>query len=260
MAAQSLAPGRPEHTDPSLPTQSCQAEARCGFLAPFSSGVPGPLSRQLALGPWGSGCAPAPLGCCWQGRPARHLGIVPGGREGGRAGLRQTDSRRQAHPRRAASSALRMRPSGALPTAEAAWATPGRELAAVVRGGHRAGPRPDGWLPAGTPDGSARPAASQTRRRRDAAGVAAATDTQLRVSRDAPAALGNQPAASAAACSDAGREHGLLALAGQIGSSQGPRGRLLMTQPVPSSRPPRRAWRPRQADKTHPRCFRNFGA
>lgn len=122
-----------------------------------------------------------------------------------------------------------MRPSGALPTAEAAWATPGRELAAVVRGGRRASPRPDG-SPAGTPEGTARPAASQTRRRRDAAGVAAATDTQLRVSRDAPAALGNQPAASAAACSDAGREHGLLALAGQIGSSQGPRGRLLLTQ------------------------------
>lgn len=151
VAAQSLAPGRPEHTDPSLPTRSCQAEARCGFLAPSSSGVPGPLSRQLALGPWGSGCAPPPLGCCWQGRPARHLGIVPGGREGGRAGLRQTDSRRQAHPRRAASSALRMRPSGALPTAEAAWATPGRELAAVFRGGRRAGPRPDGSCRPGHP-------------------------------------------------------------------------------------------------------------
>lgn len=58
-----------------------------------------------------------------------------------------------------------MRPSGALLTAEAAWATPGRELAAVVRGGRRAGPRPDGWLPAGTPDGTARPAALQTTRR-----------------------------------------------------------------------------------------------
>lgn len=118
-----------------------------------------------------------------------------------------------------------MRPSGTLPTAEAAWATPGRELAAIVRGG-----RARRLLPAGTPDGTARPAASQTRRRRDAAGVAAATDTQLRVSCDALAALGNQPAASAAACSDAGREHELLALAGQIGSSQGPSGRLLLTQ------------------------------
>lgn len=95
VAAQSLAPGRPEHTDPSLPTQSCQAEARCGFLAPFSSGVPGPLSRQLALGPWGSGCAPAPLGCCWQGRPGEASRDCPR-RARGRTRRAQTDRQQKA--------------------------------------------------------------------------------------------------------------------------------------------------------------------
>lgn len=234
------------------------------FLAPSSSGVPGPLSRQLALGPWGSGCAPAPLGCCWQGCPGEASRDCPR-RARGRTRRAQTDRQQKAGSPTQSSlvcpenEAKRRPPHGRGCLGNPG---PGAGCRRPRRTPRRSPPRR--LLPAGTPDGTARPAASQTRRRRDAAGVAAATDscgnTHLRVSRDAPAALGNQPAASAAACSDAGREHGLLALAGQIGSSQGPRGRLLMTQPVPSSRPPRRAWRPRQADKTRPRCFRNFGA
>lgn len=64
--------------------------------SPSSSGDPGPLKRQLALGLWVSGWTPPPLRSCWQSCPARHLGILWRGR--GRTRRTRTDSRKQGKP------------------------------------------------------------------------------------------------------------------------------------------------------------------
>lgn len=135
------------------------------FLAPSSSGVPGPLSRQLALGPWGSGCAPAPLGCCWQGRPGEASRDCPR-RARGRTRRAQTDRQQKAGSPTQSSlvgpenEAKRRPPHGRGCLGNPG---PGAGCRRPRRMPRRSPPRR--LLPAGTPDGTARPAASQTTRR-----------------------------------------------------------------------------------------------